>query len=234
MIKLLRLELLLNRIYFHKPEIERVLILSCLFGILLSFTRVVYTGQLLFLSLIWNLFLAFVPLCISKLMMNRPEWLVHKLKFVAGFLTWLLFIPNAFYIITDLFHLQERPEVPLWFDLVLIFTFAWNGLLLGVWSVRQMEKLFALRWRINENFFIYPVMFLNAFGIYLGRYLRYNSWDVVSNPFNLISDMVYLAAHPIRNRFDWSMIICFFILMVLLYVTIKKLSREVGEAAERT
>src|SRR5688572_24254337 len=137
MVKLFKSYSIFQRIYFGKTEIEKVLILSCLFGLAMSFARVVYTGQLLFLSLIWNLFLAFIPLCISKFMMRHPQWIEERWKFGLSFTVWLLFIPNSFYIITDLFHLQERSEIPMWFDLTLIFSFAWNGLLLGIWSLRQ-------------------------------------------------------------------------------------------------
>jgi|SRR5215213_6140865 len=217
----------LKKIYFQRSEIEKVLIFSSLFSISLAFARVIYTGQLMFLSLIWNLFLAFIPFAFTTYLLKRPDWMESKWKFTAISFTWLLFIPNAFYIITDLFHLEERSVIPLWFDLALIFSFAWNGLLLGILSVRQMEKIWEARYKWSELFFIYPVMLLNAFGIYIGRYLRYNSWDIVSNPFGLTEDIIYLLIHPIRNRFDWSMIFCFSVFMTLLYLTIKKLSKEI-------
>lgn len=216
-----------QRSYANKSEIEKVLILSCLFSLSLAFTRVLYTGQLMFLSLIWNLFLGFIPYLLSKFLMQHPQWVKTKWKFAVTATAWLLFIPNSFYIITDLFHLEERSVIPLWFDLALIFSFAWNGLILGVLSVRQMEKIWETKWQWSELFFIYPVMLLNAFGIYIGRYLRYNSWDVISNPLGLSEDIVYLIVHPIRHRFDWSMILCFSVFMTLLYLTIKKLSKEI-------
>ncbi|HEY6953717.1 MAG TPA: DUF1361 domain-containing protein, partial [Flavisolibacter sp.] len=74
-------------------------------------------------------------------------------------------------------------------------------------------------------FFIVPVMALNGLGVYVGRYLRFNSWDVITNPFQLIDDIIYLFIHPIRNRFDWSMIICYTVFLTLIYYTIKKLSK---------
>lgn len=216
----------LGKMYLERSELERVLILSTLFGISLAFARVLYTGQLMFLSLIWNLFLAFIPFLLSRSFYRRPDWVENKWKFASIGICWLLFIPNSFYIITDLFHLEERLVIPLWFDLTLIFSFAWNGLLLGVLSVRQMEKVWETKWGGSELLFIYPVMLLNALGIYIGRYLRYNSWDIISNPFGLTEDIIYLLVHPVRNRFDWSMIFCFSIFMTLLYLTIKKMSRD--------
>jgi uncharacterized membrane protein len=148
---------------------------------------------------------------------------------IAGSLImWLLFIPNTFYIITDLFHLDQNGEVPLWYDLALLLSCAWNGLLFGILSVRTIEKW--IERYINKKFdllFIYPVMVLNAFGVYLGRYLRFNSWDVVTNPFRLMRDIIYLIIHPLRNRYDWSMILCYSVLMTLMYITFKKVGRAV-------
>lgn len=217
---------LLQRYYFSKPEIERTLLLSCLFSMALLLARISYTGQLRFLFLAWNLFLAFVPYGLLKKCVQRITWIESRGTFSIVFVVWLLFIPNAFYILTDLFHLRQTAAVPLWADLALILSFAWNGLLLGVLSVRQMEKLVSIKWRIaNEWFFICPVMFLNAFGIYVGRYLRYNSWDVLTNPFGLAADIFYLFIHPMRNRFDWSMIVCYALFMTLMYSAIKRISK---------
>jgi uncharacterized membrane protein len=216
----------LQRYYFSKSETERTLLLSCLFSVLLSAVRIGYTGYWTFISLNWNLFLAFIPYGLSKKLVRRVQWIEITPVFLFLFLVWLLFIPNAFYIITDLFHLGSNSAVPLWFDLALILSFAWNGLLFGILSVRQMEKIVAVKWCIRyEALFLYPVMFLNALGIYVGRYLRYNSWDVVTNPFRLAEDIWYLLRHPLRNRFDWSMIFCYAILMTLIYTAIKRISK---------
>ncbi|MGN6163681.1 MAG: DUF1361 domain-containing protein [Flavisolibacter sp.] len=210
---------------FQKTEVEGILLLSCAFSVCLTGIRVVYTGNILFVWLIWNLFLAFVPYAISRFAIRRPQLIHNNWKFILVFISWLLFIPNSFYIITDLFHLWVR-SVPLWFDLALILSFAWNGLLLGILSMRQMEKMMEMKLNIaNEWLFVYPMMLLNAFGVYVGRYLRFNSWDVFSNPFRLFNEIMYLIVHPIRNRFDWSMIFCYSVFMTLIYLTIKRLSK---------
>jgi len=210
----------LFRFYFSRNDAEQILILCCLFSVGLMTFRVVYTGHLLFVFLVWNLFLAFVPYAISKNMSNalaKSKW-----KFFLSALVWLLFIPNSFYIITDLFHLDMNEDAPLWYDLALLLSFAWNGLLFGILSVRQMEKVFENNFNKKLGMlFILPLMALNGFGVYIGRYLRFNSWDVVTSPFQLISDMVYLFIHPICNRFDWSMIVCYAILLLLIYYTMK-------------
>ncbi|HEX6332952.1 MAG TPA: DUF1361 domain-containing protein [Flavisolibacter sp.] len=217
----------LRRLYFSRTEMEQVLILSCLFSICITIIRVLYTSQLMFVWLQWNLFLAVVPYLITRNLgsVSKP---VSRWRLLVTAAVWLLFIPNAFYIITDLFHLVERDPVPLWFDLALILSFVWNGIILGILSVRQMEMALEQRFRLpSEWVFILPVMFLNALGVYIGRVLRYNSWDILARPFSLISDIGYLLVHPVRNRDDWSMIICYTLLMTIIYVTVKRIGKTI-------
>jgi len=213
------------RIYTSRNERTQILILSTFFSLGLQALRVVITGHLMFSFLVWNLFLALIPYVLSSKM---ETWIKakNKTKALLFSIIWLLFVPNSFYIITDLFHLDMNKVVPLWFDLALLLSFAWNGLLFGIVSVRQMEKVFEVYFNKKfDLFFILPVMFLNGLGVYVGRYLRFNSWDVVTNPLQLISDIVDLFIHPIQNRMDWSMIVCYTLLLTLIYVTVKKLSK---------
>lgn len=214
----------LFRFYFSRNDAEQVLLLCSLFSVGLMLFRIIYTGHLLFAFLAWNLFLAYVPYAISKQL--GIQSIKTKWKFFLYCFVWLLFIPNSFYIITDLFHLDMNEDVPLWYDLALLLSFAWSGLLFGILSVRQMEKLFENHFSKKfDLLFILPIMALNGFGVYIGRYLRFNSWDVLTNPFQLINDIVFLFVHPIRNRFDWSMIVCYTVLLALIYYAIKKMSQ---------
>jgi uncharacterized membrane protein len=214
----------LFRLYFRRSEVEQLLIWCNSFSLSLMVFRIWYAGHLLFAFLEWNLFLAFVPFAISKTMAGLL--INKKLKFAIGIFLWIVFLPNSFYIITDLFHLDMNGDVPLWYDLALLWSFAWNGLLFGILSVRQMELL--VEKHIDKKlglFFVLPVMALNGFGVYIGRYMRFNSWDVLTSPLQLINDICYLFIHPVRNRFDWSMILCYSILLTLIYYTLKKLNK---------
>ena len=208
-----------------RSETDRVLSLSIAFSALLIATRIFFTGQITFLFLVWNLFLAWLPYAFTN--WASPKWRKGK-RFIILFCCWLLFIPNAFYIITDLFHLGAFYTVPVWFDLVMILSFAWNGLLLGILSVRQME---AMMQRYlpgkHELLFIYPIMWLNAFGVYIGRYLRFNSWDVITNPFALITDIAEMLIHPIQYRIAWGMIACFSVFMTLMYIALKRIAKVI-------
>ena len=226
-----------------RTEMDRMLTASMLFSCILVVIRVLHTGRLTFLSMIWNLFLAYIPYAISTgltawrkgaaerqltsaaLSPGRTASLKGFLM-ILTFLVWLLFIPNSFYILTDLYHLADNhrnTRVPEWFDLALILSFAWNGLLLGVLSTRQVEKLLAPEATgLGRWLFLYPVMWLNALGVYIGRYLRYNSWDIITNPFDLLADILGMIFHPFRHHYAWDMIFCYSILLTLIYILIVK------------
>jgi uncharacterized membrane protein len=218
-----------RRWFFLRSETDGVLTLSMLFSCLLVAARIYHTGKLTFVFMPWNLFLAYVPYFISTSLTRvspagsptRLGTRADHLLRITGLIAWLLFIPNSFYILTDLYHLADNHRnirVPEWFDLILILSFAWNGLLLGIYSTRQVEKLLAP----NASFlgrwvFLYPIMWLNALGVFIGRYLRYNSWDIFTNPLDLLRDIITLIAHPLRHHDAWSMIFCYSILLTLIY-----------------
>lgn len=216
------------RIYLLKTEIHRLLLTPVAFGFLLLLARTIYTGGLTFVFLVWNLFLAFVPYFLSYTVTVRPAWLESKWKFATVFTIWLLFIPNSFYMLTDLFHLYDSYSVPRWYDLLLIFCFAWNALLAGILSVRHMEKMIQAKWTYPSDWlFIYPVMLLNALGIYIGRYMRFNSWNVINSPFRLLADTLDILLHPLFYKNAWAMVLCFSFFLSILYMTLKKLSKAV-------
>jgi uncharacterized membrane protein len=212
----------LKKLFFLRTEIDRLLTASIAFSCAMIVLRVLHTGSVIFLFMIWNLFLAYIPYALSNWLTASPLRMQRPFFRYAFFAVWLLFLPNTFYILTDLFHLHDSRHSlsPAWFDLALIFSCAWNGLLLGVLSMRQMEKIF--------HFPAAPIMALNALGIYVGRYLRYNSWDIVSNPFRLTADIVTMIIHPFQYRYAWNMIGCYTVLLIMIYLMMKKLSKALN------
>jgi uncharacterized membrane protein len=214
-----------RRGFFHRSETDQVLALSSLFSCLLVAARIIHTGRLTFIFMPWNLFLAYVPYFVSS-MLTRNAATAPRLLKIAGLIIWLLFIPNSFYILTDLYHLADghrNSRVPEWFDLILILSFAWNGLLLGILSTRQVERLLAPHASLLGRWvFLYPVMWLNALGVYIGRDLRYNSWDIVTNPVDLLGDIIRMIAHPLRHDGAWGMIFCYSILLTIMYSLLTK------------
>jgi uncharacterized membrane protein len=207
--------------------IHQWLLVSSCFSCFLLLIRIVVTRSPAYIFLPWNLFLAFIPYWITWWMTRNAGIIENKLKLLAALAVWLLFIPNSFYIITDLFHLTGIRSAPQWFDLLLIFSFAWNGILCGIISLRRVEIIGAvIRGKGFSLFVIFIVMWLNAFGIYIGRFLRYNSWDIITDPFSLAADITAMVFHPFDNLYVWGMVSCYSIFMTLLYFTIKKLSES--------
>ena len=127
---------------------ERMLLLSICFTLLLVTVRIIYTQDLMYVFYYWNIFLAIVPYCCSRLL-KKQQSISFKTSCILA--VWLLFFPNAPYIITDIFHFEKRPLIPYWFDLTIVVTGAWNGLLLGILSLMQVEKyLFHLsKWGVD-------------------------------------------------------------------------------------
>ena len=223
------IDTLIKRVQFHKNEAELWLAASVGFSICMVVAVNVLNRSLVMGFLIWNLFLAFIPFIISKWMTRHARWKQSRLKFCLGFIAWILFIPNSFYIITDLFHLHSFRNLPLWYELAVILSFAWNGLLIGILSIRQMENLFEEIFpAMARVLFVYPVMFLNALGIYIGRYMRFNSWDVITDPIRLVKDISELAIHPIEYRYAWAMVICFSVFMTLIFFSTRMFANKKG------
>lgn len=206
------------------------IVVSVLFSGLLLLARLVITGYFTYLFLVWNLFLAYVPYAISQWLLAHISFIENRKKLLLVLGAWLLFVPNCFYILTDLFHLEQFDSAPKWFDLLLLFSFAWNGMLLGIVSMRRMELVVGIA--INRKLslmIVFAVMWLNAFGIYIGRYLRYNSWDIITQPFSLFSALFEILFHPLKNKMEWGMITVYAVFMTVLYITIKKLAENFSQ-----
>lgn len=219
---------------FFKPgnislsgTIHEWLLASSCFSFLLLIVRIIATNSIAYLFLPWNLFLAFIPYWITCWMTRNVSIIENKVKLFIALAAWLLFIPNSFYIITDLFHLTHIQSAPQWFDLLLIFSFAWNGILCGIISLRRVEILTTLlRGKGFSILLVFAVMWLNSFGIYIGRFLRFNSWDIISDPFSLAGEIADMMIHPLEYAYAWGMTLCYAVFITFLYFTIKKLSES--------
>lgn len=165
-----------------------VLLLMGGFCILLLLMRAKLTDSVFYFFLIWNLFLAYLPLSITSFIIDRPQLIEKRWFIIPAFFVWLLVLPNAPYIITDFFHLKRETAVPVWFDVLLLISFSITGLLFGLKSMRQMFYILASQFNyIMVWISIYSVCILTGSGIYIGRFLRYNSWDVLHKPLEMIS-----------------------------------------------
>ena len=187
--------------------------------------RLKITHSFFFLFLVWNLFLAAIPYAISVYMTQIKK--LHKIGFGIGFVAWLLFLPNAPYIITDLIHLRHSGSTQIWFDTIMIGLFALGGLLFYLYSLRQIQQLW-LRFtsETSTKRIQRLIPFLVGFGIYLGRVLRWNSWDLIQRPQQLVSDCLGIFIHPIENILAWALVLFFGFGLNLSYSLFIKLSNK--------
>lgn len=197
-------------------QIASLLTISLMAVILLTF-RVFLTRDLSFSFLIWNLFLAWVPLFFIKCVWNIDKksslsnWLI-----AVCLIIWLLFFPNAPYIITDLKHLRRLPESMIWYDAILFFSFAFSGLLTGLYSLRIVLRI--LKRRVSEItswLFVTVFVILSSFGIYLGRFGRWNSWDIITQPDALAKGIINSVTNPLAIKHTAT----FSFVLMLLYLT---------------
>lgn len=137
--------------------------------------------------LLWNLFLAWIPLIAAVLAFALAR--LHAGAIVGVLVAvWLLFFPNAPYVLTDFIHLHGNGPSPLWYDALMLSSFAWTALMLGFVSLYLIHAIIerhagtAVGWVV-----VVCVLGLASFGVYLGRFARFNSWDVVTRPHLVVS-----------------------------------------------
>lgn len=193
----------------------------------LSLFRMEYSGTRHFFFLNWNLFLAFIPWLLTVSLMMSPNLQKSRLMVFGMLGLWLLFFPNASYILTDLFHLSHHSSMPIWFDLVLILSFAWTGLLYGflsLWNLEELMERFISRRMITV--LSVALLFVSSFGIYIGRYLRWNSWDILHQPMKLMGDISDRIIHPLDHTRTWGVTTFLGLFLTMLYVTFRFLRQK--------
>lgn len=183
--------------------------------------RCLYTGTIHFAGLFGNLLLAWIPMVLA-LFIRRPVEGGRRPWFWITLVLWVLFYPNAFYIVTDLIHFKKfgTNGVFRWFDLLMTTSFAAGGMFLGCLSLYLLHIFVRERfgWRMGW-LFAGSMLAAGSFGIYLGRELRLNSWDVVARPFKLVGDIVALIEpHNAREVAAFSTTFFFFSLVVYSFV----------------
>jgi uncharacterized membrane protein len=215
---------------------QAVLVMTMVFStigcVILFAIRAEKAHTLTYATLNWNLFLAWIPAGLALIAYN----VYRKGSCFGAFLAlgcaaiWLLFFPNAPYLLTDLVHLMPRDEVPYWMDQILYLAYSWTGCFLGMVSLLLMQALVRRsinRW-IGWLFSIVAIL-LSGFGIYLGRFQRFNSWDVIANPKPLYKEVLDWLLRPRHNMETYTFAIVFsifFFMVYLVLVAILNLKKE--------
>lgn len=172
--------------------------LLTLFTVAMLAGRMAYTGTRGHGWLLWNLFLAWIPFLLALLLYERARAGAPLRVLVPLGLLWLVFFPNAPYLVTDLKHIGGGGRVPVLYDVLLLSAGAWTGLLLGLSSLFLVHVVVRRRLGARNAWgLVVGVLALSSFGIYLGRVLRWNSWDVVANPGPLGAQLVKGLLHPV-------------------------------------
>ena len=167
-------------------ELLGLILVTVLCGFMLML-RMAHKENIQYMFFVWNLFLAWVPLIFAVAgTLTHSKWLKY-----SSYIVWLLFLPNAPYIITDLIHLQQRCT-GWWYDSALFFVFAFAGLHAGLYSMKLVHEDLAVLFSPKTSWLVMGgVCVAVGYGLYLGRNLRLNSWDVVTAPSHVISQLQY-------------------------------------------
>lgn len=174
-----------------------------------------------FLFLALNLFLAWMPYWISMTLKTIERTTNSKILLGFVFCCWLLFFPNAPYIITDLIHIKHRPPLPIWYDALLIFSFAWTGLMLGfasLMTVQTMLQKYLSSWTAGT--IVLTTLTLCGFGIYLGRFQRFHSWHIITYPKELAYDISHTLLHPFAHAGTLGLAVVLSGFLILGYLTV--------------
>ena len=185
--------------------------------------RIDRTGSGYYRFLIFNLGLAGVPLFLSTVLRIATHWRFHWMVQLPLYVLWLLFLPNAPYILTDSLHLTRVSHAPAWYDLALLLSCAGTGLLMGYLSLIDVQGIMARRFGTACGWiFALVSLVLSGFAIYLGRFLRWNSWDVLVEPARVVSIMGAMM-QPWAHARALAVTFIFGVILMLGYITFRTL-----------
>jgi uncharacterized membrane protein len=188
--------------------------------------RWIYSGEGAYGFMAWNLFLAWIPVVAAVMVYDAQRRGARPLQLLPLAALWLLFLPNAPYLLTDFVHLGSRDDAPLWFDIVLFGSFAWTGMLLGFLSIFVMQGVVRRAYGMGWSWILVAAsLALSSFGIYLGRSLGWNSWDFVVRPGALLQDIWARIIDPLAYPRGLGMTIALTAVLSTGYLTVYAFAR---------
>ncbi len=187
-----------------------------------------------FSYLVWNLFLAWLPLVFAVRLVSvlrRKLWSSWEAMGLS--LLWLVFLPNSFYMITDFIHLQDIQRVDILYDTIMFTSFIYTGVTLGFSSLYLIHLQFRRRFsRRTAAAWVAFTLFVSSAAIYVGRDLRWNSWDILANPGGVLFDISYRVTHPAEYPQMLLIIFSFFILLLSMYGLLWRGARLLTQAGQ--
>ncbi|NOY98987.1 MAG: DUF1361 domain-containing protein [Chloroflexi bacterium] len=219
----------------YKIAIFSLMLGASIFSVMLVAARMAYSDSGRYANLVWNLFLAWIPflLAYAAYTLSWKRTFLYLLIPVFAFL-WLIFFPNAPYILTDLQHLAvQSTAAPLWYDVILLIWFSWTGMLLGLISLYLMQEIVRRifgRW--VGWLFVFVMSAASSLGIYMGRFLRWNSWDILQNPSEVAMDVLGFVIDPSLRTLAFTTLFTVFFLFI--YLTLYAFGHLLREQVEQT
>ena len=205
----------------YKQWMIVLLVAASVIAVILDRIYIFYNHKNNFPSLVGNLFLAWIPLLFAILayIVSWSRKLIYLVVPLLAFV-WLIFFPNAPYMLTEFQHLRTgTATAPMWFAVLVLIWFAWIGLLLGVFSLYLMQEIVAKTLHpVIGWVFTLAVTILSSVGIYLGRFLRWNSWDILQDPKPIARDVWGWFRDPVSNLRAYGFTIVFTLLFLFVYL----------------
>ena len=206
----------------------RSLFLASCVAVVLDIARVGLSQKINFVFLIWNLVLAWTSYTLATFVNQDTS----TKKFILIFIPWLLFFPNAAYLITDILHVDFRPPIPLWYDSVIFFIFAWLGVMLASLGLLRMHRYVENKYnQIVGILFVGAIALVTGFGIYLGRFERWNSWDVLRNPIDIVRNVFGIVRDIPHTTEPMYFTLVFAVVISTTYYVVREVVKDI-EAGE--
>ncbi len=216
----------------YKVALGLILVTATVISVILAKSQAKISGFTSYPFLIFNLTLAWIPLvaALAAYAARRNRFTFYLVMPICT-LVWLIFFPNAPYLLTDFQHLAETySNSPLWFDVILLIWFAWTGLLLGISSLYLMQDIVTRTFNPTIGWvFAIVATLLSSVGVFMGRFLRWNSWDILQDPLPIARDIYGIVRHPTSNLPSYVFTILFTLLFLFIYITIHLFGRIMRE-----
>lgn len=188
-------------------------------GVLLLVLRIIDSNSMRYVFLVWNLLLAAVTPLLAWWLVRRVRrygWAHWKQFYLT--IIWILFLPNSFYILTDFIHLRQTYEASLLYDIVMLTSFALSGLIMGFISVYLIHVELGKRLKPPQTWVVIGTIFLaSSFAICLGRFTRWNTWDIFLKPAGLLFDVSDRVVNPSAHGETYVVTAVFFVLLFSAY-----------------
>ncbi len=219
----------INRIKYPL-SLGGLLIMASAISLVLEKVHARLSGAENYSFLVFNLGLAWIPFVAAVVAYAASrKRITFFLIMPVCTLVWIAFFPNAPYLLTDFQHLAATDaNSALWFDVIIMVWFAWTGLLLGITSLYLMQEIVTRASSPAAGWiFAIGATILSSIGVYLGRFLRWNSWDLLKDPLPIAKDMYGIVRHPISNLPTYVFTILFTLLFLFIYLTIRLFGRMI-------